>query len=325
MSYAIVGFGAVGQALARMFARKGIEVAVASSHQPEALAPQANAIGPTIFPKTLKDALEADIVILAVPYWQHREVAKARASWKGKIVIDVTNTLDDLGGLPSSSVIARALPGAQLVKAFNHLPARVLAEDPASNGGRRVVFLSSDDESATATVAALVERLGFAPVGLGKIAEGGQLVQGRDKIWAPLVFQDLFKKEPIATPDAVDQRPPVAIGHVSLNVTDIGAASRWLATVGLRPLVSSTDLAVLELRGGTHLVVVQAEQPPEPRTGAPFDLMFDDVDATHRGFAERGLSPSAIRRGRIHDSFELIGPDGWVFTINSSHASGQPI
>jgi 8-hydroxy-5-deazaflavin:NADPH oxidoreductase len=194
MSYAIVGFGAVGQALARMFARKGIEVAVASRHQPEALAPQANAIGPTTVPKTLKDALEADIVILAVPYWQHREVAKARASWKGKIVIGVTNTLEDLGGLPSSSIIARALPGAQLVKAFNHLPAGVLAEDPAINGGRRVVFLASDDESATATVAALVDQLGYAPVNLGKIAEGGQLVQARDGIWAPLTFQDLFKK-----------------------------------------------------------------------------------------------------------------------------------
>ncbi|WP_308420759.1 NADPH-dependent F420 reductase [Dyella caseinilytica] len=194
MSYAIVGFGAVGQALARMFARKGIEVAVASRHPPEALAPQANAIGPTVIPKTLNDALEADIVMLAVLYEQHREVAKAQASWKGKIVIDVMNTLDDLGGVPSSSVVAQALPGAQLVKAFNHLPARVLAEDPAINGGRRVVFLSGDDESATATVAALVEKLGYAPVNLGKIAEGGQLVQARNGIWGPLVFQDLFKK-----------------------------------------------------------------------------------------------------------------------------------
>ncbi|WP_267897544.1 NADPH-dependent F420 reductase [Dyella psychrodurans] len=194
MSYAIVGFGAVGQALARMFARKGIDVAVASRRPPKALAPQANAIGPAVVPKTLKDALEADILMLAVPYEQHQEVAKARASWKGKIVIDVTNSLDDLGGIPSSSVIARALPGAPLVKAFNHLPARVLAEDPAINGGRRVVFLSSDDESATATVAALVERLGYAPVSLGKIAEGGLLVQARDGIWGPLIFQDLFKK-----------------------------------------------------------------------------------------------------------------------------------
>lgn len=89
--------------------------------------------------------------------------------------------------------------------------------------------------------------------------------------------------------------------------------------------VSSSDFAVLELRGGTHLVVRQAERPPEPRTGAPFDLMFDDIEVTHRTFEEKGLSPSSIRRGRIHDSFEVIGPDGWVFTINSSHASGLPI
>lgn len=195
MNYAIIGFGAVGQALARMFARKGIEVTVASRRQPEALAPQAKAIGPTIVPRTLKDALEADLVLLAVPYGQHAEVAKARASWKGKIVIDVTNSLENLGDLPSSSVIARALPGAQLVKAFNHLPARVLAEDPGVSGGRRVVFLSSDDESATAAVAALVEQLGYAPVDLGRIGEGGQLVQARNGIWGPLIFQDLFKKE----------------------------------------------------------------------------------------------------------------------------------
>lgn len=194
MHYAIVGFGAVGQALAHMFARKGIEVAVASRRPPEALAPQASAIGPTVIPKTLKDALEADVVLLAVLYWQHQEVAKARANWTGKIVIDAMNTLDDLGGVPSSSVVARALPGAQLVKAFNHLPARVLAEDPAVNDGRRVVFLSSDEESATATVAALAERLGYAPINLGKIAEGGELVQARNGVWGPLIFQDLFKK-----------------------------------------------------------------------------------------------------------------------------------
>jgi len=82
---------------------------------------------------------------------------------------------------------------------------------------------------------------------------------------------------------------------------------------------------VLELRGGTHVVVRQAEQPPEPGTRAPFDLMVDDVDATHRDYAEKGLSPSPIRRGRIHDAFEVAGPAGWVFTINSSHASGRPV
>jgi 8-hydroxy-5-deazaflavin:NADPH oxidoreductase len=197
MNYAIIGFGAVGQALARAFARKGIEVAVASTRPPEALTPVAREIGRTIIPKSLQDALEAEIVILAVPFWQHQQVAKAAASWHGKIVIDVTNAfgvpLEELDGLPSSVVISRALAGASLVKAFNHLPARTLAEDPNVNGGRRVVFLSSDDESATARVAALVEQLGFAPVGLGRFADGGALVQARGRTWAPLIFQDLVK------------------------------------------------------------------------------------------------------------------------------------
>lgn len=197
MSYAIVGFGPVGQALARAFARKEIEVSVASRRPAEALVPQARAIGPTVIPKPLDDALKADIVILAVPFWQHREIAKAARSWQGKIVIDVTNAfgvaLEELDGLPSSVVVSRALPGARLVKAFNHLPAGILAQDPNVKGGRRVIFLSSDDESATASVGALVEQLGFAPIGLGKLSEGGSLVQARGRTWTQLVFQDLVK------------------------------------------------------------------------------------------------------------------------------------
>jgi hypothetical protein len=80
---------------------------------------------------------------------------------------------------------------------------------------------------------------------------------------------------------ATDERPPAAIGHVRFNVTDVEGASRWLATVGLRTIVSSSDLAVLELRGGTHLVVRQAERPPEPRTGAPFDSLTGANDTLH--------------------------------------------
>ena len=126
-------------------------------------------------------------------------------------------------------------------------------------------------------------------------------------------------------PDTTDMRPPVAVGHVRLNVLDVGAAARWLETVGLRPIVTMDQLAVLELRGGTHVVVRQGDPQPVPGAGAPFDLMVDDIDATHRDYATKGLSPSPIERGRIHDSFSLPGPDGWAFTINSSHASGQPI
>ena len=197
MSYAIIGFGSVGQALARMFARKNIEVAVASRRPPEALASQAKAIGPTVIPASLQDALKSEILLLAIPFWGYQDLAKAAASWHGKIVIDVTNAFgvppEELGGLPSSVVISKALTGARLVKAFNHLPAQKLAEDPDIKGGRRVIFLSSDDEKAAGQVAALVEQLGFAPVELGKLTEGGLLVQARGSTWAQLIFQDLVK------------------------------------------------------------------------------------------------------------------------------------
>ncbi|CAN7285264.1 NADPH-dependent F420 reductase [Bosea sp. LjRoot9] len=198
MSYAIVGFGRIGQALARAFARKNIAVTVASRRPPEALAPQARAIGPGVVAKPLRDALEADTIILAVPFGEHREVAKALPSWKGKTVIDAMNAFpepDELDGLPSSAFVAKAFPGAKLVKGFNHLGAATLAADPIIEGGHRVVFLSGDDEDATAPVEDLAKQLGFAPVTLGKLNEGGALVHARGRIWGPLIFQDLFKKE----------------------------------------------------------------------------------------------------------------------------------
>jgi predicted dinucleotide-binding enzyme len=199
MSYAIVGFGAVGQALARAFTRKNIEVTVASRRPPEALAPQARAIGPTVVAKSLQTAVEADTIILAIPFWEHREVAKALPGWEGKTIVDATNAfgvpLEELDGLPSSAVIAKAFVGAKFVKGFNHLPAAALAADPIVEGGHRVIFLSSDDEDAIAPVAALAKQLGFAPVKLGKLNEGGALVHARGRIWGRLIFQDLFKKE----------------------------------------------------------------------------------------------------------------------------------
>jgi predicted dinucleotide-binding enzyme len=198
MSTAIIGFGKIGHALAKAFARKGIEVSVATTRDPESFASDAAAVGPTIIPKKLADAVKADIIFLAVRFEQHPEVAKALPTWKGKTIIDAMNTqapLEELGGLLSSAVVAKAFTGAKLVKGFNHLIAATLTADPIALGGHRVVFLSSDDEGATAPVAALAKQLGFAPVNLGKLGEGGALVHARGRIWGPLIFQDLFKKE----------------------------------------------------------------------------------------------------------------------------------
>jgi predicted dinucleotide-binding enzyme len=197
MSYAIIGFGPIGQALAKAFARSGIEVAVATTRHPASFAAAAAAIGPGIMPKTLAEAAQADIVFLAVRFEAHADVAKALPTWQGKTVIDVTNAYgvppEQLGGLPSSQFIAQAFKGGRLVKGFNHLGAAVLAQDPAVQGGRRVVFLASDDDNAAAEVAALADNLGFAPVQLGGLSEGGLLVQARGNRWGPLIFKDLVK------------------------------------------------------------------------------------------------------------------------------------
>jgi predicted dinucleotide-binding enzyme len=198
MSYAIIGFGSIGQALARAFARKGLEVSVATTRDPESFAADAAAIGPTIIPKTLAEAIKADVVFLAMRYEAHPDVAKALPSWEGKTVIDATNLFpvpEDVD-VPSSAVVAKAFTGAKLVKGFNHLIAATLATDPVVEGGHRVVFLSSDDEDAIAPVAAIAKQLGFAPINLGKLDEGGALVHARGRTWGPLIFKDLFKKEP---------------------------------------------------------------------------------------------------------------------------------
>ncbi|MET0408681.1 MAG: NADPH-dependent F420 reductase [Hyphomicrobium sp.] len=199
MSYAIIGFGAVGQALAKAFARNSIEVSVATTRDPESFASVAAAIGPKVYPKKLAEALEADVIFLAVRFDAHRDVAKALPTWRGKTIVDVTNAYgvspDELGGQPSSRIVAQAFIGARLVKGFNHLAAALLGLDPAVPGGKRVVFLASDDETAGAEIAALAQNLGFAPIDLGRLSEGGMLVQARGNTWGHLIFKDLIKSD----------------------------------------------------------------------------------------------------------------------------------
>jgi len=123
----------------------------------------------------------------------------------------------------------------------------------------------------------------------------------------------------------IDQRPPVAVGHVWLPTSNVANAARWLVSVGLRPIFEDTEIAVLEFRGGTHVVVRKTEEAPEAGAAAPFDLMVDDIEAARHDYLAKGLEPSDISRGRIHDSFHVIGPDEYDFTVNSSHAGGRPV
>ena len=196
-NYAIIGFGKIGQALAKAFARKGIDVSVATRHDPESFASAAAAIGTEIIPTTLAEAVKANVIFLAVRFESHSDVAKALPNWQGKIIVDVTNAYgvppEKLGGQPSARLVAQAFTGGKLVKGFNHLGAAILDQDPAVHGGRRVVFLAGDDDAAVAEIGTLAENLGFAPVKLGGLSEGGLLVQAHGNTWGKLIFQDLVK------------------------------------------------------------------------------------------------------------------------------------
>lgn len=150
-----------------------------------------------IIPQKLADAVRADIIFLAVRFESHQDVAKTLSTWQGKTIVDVTNAYgvpaEKLGGETSSKAVELAFTGSRLVKGFNHLGASVLAQDPVIQGGRRVVFLASDDDNAAAEVGTLAENLGFAPINLGRLAEGGLLVSGRETSWGQLIFKELVK------------------------------------------------------------------------------------------------------------------------------------
>jgi catechol 2,3-dioxygenase-like lactoylglutathione lyase family enzyme len=118
----------------------------------------------------------------------------------------------------------------------------------------------------------------------------------------------------------MDQRPPLWIGHVTLWVRDAVASAAFWEGLGLRRVWVSEQIGVLELRGGTHLVLLPGQASP-PGQGQ-FDLMVDDLDATHASWSQQGLPVGPLTRGSIHDSFELTDPDGYVVSVLSSHVAG---
>lgn len=189
MTYSIIGSGNVGAALARQFARSGIHVRIANTRGPASIADLANELGEAVTATTLREALDADVVIFAVPFAAHRALAQARATWHGKIVVDAMNSREELGALQSTDAVALLLPGAKVVKTFNQLPAALLASEPAQDGGRRVMFVAGNDDGANTAIATLVASLGFAPIVLGRNAQGGSLLRYR----GPLVLQKLIK------------------------------------------------------------------------------------------------------------------------------------
>jgi 8-hydroxy-5-deazaflavin:NADPH oxidoreductase len=183
MKIGIIGAGAIGSAIAKQLASKGMDAMIANSRGPESLSGLAAELGPHIKAGTVAEAAKAELVFVAVNWAKLPAALQGLGPWDGRIVVDANNAIlapdyraVDLSGRASSTVVAELVPGARVVKAFNHLQAAVLAGDPQAEGGRRVLFLSGDNADAKAQVAQLIGSLGFFALDLGG-TEQGRLAQ----------------------------------------------------------------------------------------------------------------------------------------------------
>ena len=197
MTIGIIGSGAIGTAFARTLARAGIAATISNSRGPDSLRELVRELGPSIKAGTREEAARADIVFVAVNWTKLPAALASLPDWNGRIVIDGNNPIEaplfkpvDLKDRVSSEVFADLVPGARVVKAFNHLRAEILAADPSADGGRRVLFYSGNDGAAKAEVAAIIERIGFVGIDLGSLAVGGKLAQFPG---GPLPNQNLVK------------------------------------------------------------------------------------------------------------------------------------
>jgi predicted dinucleotide-binding enzyme len=196
----IIGSGSLGSNVARALAQKGLSATISNHRGPASLARLVAELGPTIRAGTAAEAASADIVLVALRWVGLGQALGGLPAWNGRIVIDGTNPvafLDpdspdakdpsnplaaygikaiDLGGRSSSEIFREFVPGARVVKAFNHLDARLLAQ-PEVAGGQRVQFYSGDDDAAKAEVRKMLEAIGYFAVDLGSLAVGGRLAQ----------------------------------------------------------------------------------------------------------------------------------------------------
>jgi predicted dinucleotide-binding enzyme len=194
--HAIVGSGNIGSALARLFARAGIEVSIANTRGPESISQFAASLGSGVHAVPLQEALDSDVIFMAVPFPAVEQFGKSLPDWTGKTVVDTTNayftpnSAEILQGRLSTQYVAEQLPGADVVKAFNQLPANTLAAELDPEVGRRVIFIATDSPQAGDRIADLVGDLGLAAVQLGRINEGGRLIQARNA----LVLRNLIER-----------------------------------------------------------------------------------------------------------------------------------
>jgi len=183
----IIGSGAVGQAVARRAAAANVAALISNSRGPASLSDLVPTLGDGVHAVTVTEAVRAQLVVVAIPFVRVPELASQLANWTGRVVVDATNQFAqyqptysgfmDLGAETGSEWVARQLPGASVIKAFNAMFASYIDAEPRHSDGRQVVFYAGDDDAAGADFADLLDRFGFAPVRVGGLRDGGKLMQ----------------------------------------------------------------------------------------------------------------------------------------------------
>ena len=184
MKIGIIGAGDIGQRLAKHVLNTGNEVVICNSRGPETLKDTIAALGNGASAGTLQEAASQEIVILAVWWDVIPSVMEQIPDWNGHILIDATNMLTvteqeprpiKLENITGSEYVASLAKGARVVKSFNHLFGQYM--DGQVDGGKRVLFYAGDDIDAKRTLHPLFDAMGFYPLDLGGLADGGLLMQ----------------------------------------------------------------------------------------------------------------------------------------------------
>jgi predicted dinucleotide-binding enzyme len=184
----LIGAGNIGSQVARAAIASGYDVVLSNSRRPETMADLVSELGPGARAGTPEEAAAAgDLVVVAIPLRAIDDVPAGPLV--GKVVIDTNNYhprrdgniagLDD-DSSTSSELLQSRLPGAHVVKAFNHIYARQITTDatPPGTRNRRALMIAGDDTAAKAKVAELIDGFGFDVVDAGPLAESWRIQPG---------------------------------------------------------------------------------------------------------------------------------------------------